>query len=82
MIILNLLEQIRCFFNILGCPTILRSDYGTENVHLAAIQIAFRMHGDDSFAGQKSFMYGPSTSNIVSFLTIVTIMTSASSVQG
>lgn len=56
---------------VLGCPTILRSDYGTENVNLATIQIAFRMDGNDSFKGQKSFMYGPSTSNIVSLALLV-----------
>ncbi len=50
----------------IGCPTILRCDYGTENISLATIQIAFRMNGDDSFGGQKSFMFGLSTANIVS----------------
>ena len=43
----------------------LRSDYGTENVNLATLQIAFRLgHGDD-YAGRKSFLYGPSPGNIV-----------------
>ena len=53
--------------NHTGCPAILRCDYGTENVNLATIQIAFRLAHDDPVAGTKSFMYGPSTSNIVSF---------------
>ncbi len=44
---------------------ILRSDHGTENVAVGAIQIAFRLHHTDSFAKEKSFLYGPSTSNIV-----------------
>ena len=44
----------------------LRSDYGTENASLAAIQMAFRFDDDDEMAGEKSFMYGPSKSNIVS----------------
>jgi len=30
-----------------GCPTLLRSDYGTENVSLAKAQIAMRMSHDD-----------------------------------
>lgn len=50
---------------ILACPSILRSDYGTENCALAAIHIAFRYNHYDAMAREKSFMYGPSTSNIV-----------------
>ena len=45
----------------------LRSDYGTENSSLACIQIAFRYYHDDDLAGGKSFIYGPSKSNIVSY---------------
>ena len=52
---------------IAGCPTLLRCDYGTENVNLAAIQIAFRMDHKDSRESEKSFIYGPSTANIVSY---------------
>ena len=48
-----------------GCPTILRCDYGTENVAMAVVQTAFRLNHHDSLAGAKSFMYGPSTGNIV-----------------
>ncbi len=50
----------------IGYPTIVRSDYGTENASLSAIQIAFRYSHHDYFRATKSFMYGPSTSNIVS----------------
>jgi len=50
-----------------GCPTLLCSDYGTENVSLAKARIAMRMSHDDSLAGKKSFMYGPSSANVVSF---------------
>ena len=50
-----------------GCPTIVRSDYGTENASLSGIQIAFRYHYRDSLRATKSFMYGPSNSNIVSY---------------
>ena len=48
-----------------ACPYILRSDYGTENASLAAIQMAFRFNDNDEMAGEKSFMYGPSKSNII-----------------
>ena len=48
--------------------TILRSDYGTENATLATIHVTFRLQHSDSFAGEKSFMYGSSESNIVSHL--------------
>ncbi len=50
---------------ILGCPTMLRCDYGTENTSLATVQIAFRLRHRDRLAAQKSFIYGPSTGNIV-----------------
>ena len=50
-----------------ACPSVLRSDYGTENSIIAAIQIAFRYHHDDSLAREKSFLYGPSVHNIVSW---------------
>ncbi len=46
-----------------GTPRIVRADCGTENVHVAAIQRFFRASAEDSFAGDKSFMYGKSTSN-------------------
>lgn len=62
--------SISSFINIsyfdLACPTILRSDYGTENSCLAAIHIAFRFYHSDELAGEKSFLYGPSKHNIVS----------------
>ena len=51
-----------------GCPAVLRCDYGTENTSLGTAQIAFRMYHTDSLAGEKSFVYGPSKSNIVSDL--------------
>ena len=49
----------------------LRSDYGTENASLASIQIAFRYYHDDGLAREKSFVYGPSKSNIVSCLVLL-----------
>lgn len=57
--------RIHIIVTIIACPSILRSDYGTENCSLATIHIAFRYNHDDAMAREKSFMYGPSTSNIV-----------------
>ena len=51
---------------IIGCPTLLRCDYGTENSSLAKGHIAMRLQHDDTLSGEKSFIYGPSTANIVS----------------
>ena len=48
-----------------GCPRIVRSDYGTENCYLAASQVALRSEHIDTFAGEKSFRYGKSTTNTV-----------------
>ena len=49
----------------IGCPSVIRGDYGTENPTIAAIQIAFRFYHIDGMANEKSFIYGPSKSNIV-----------------
>ena len=46
-----------------GMPSIVRADYGTENVKIAGVQRFLRRHGSDLFAGTKSFMYGRSVSN-------------------
>lgn len=46
-----------------GAPRIVRADEGTENCNVAGIQCFFRRNGTDSFAGDKSFMYGRSVSN-------------------
>ena len=62
-------------YHKLGCPKVLRCDYGTENATIAQIQIAFRMNHDDSFAGVKSFIYGPSSANIVSCLSCFPVPT-------
>ena len=48
-------------FITVGCPTILRTDRGTENTNIAFL----RDQHDDPFAKEKSFMYGRSTSNQV-----------------
>ena len=49
-----------------GAPTILRADRGNENCHLSFLQPFLRHGGIDGMAGEKSFLYGRSTSNQVS----------------
>jgi len=45
---------------------IVRADHGTENAIVAEMPIVFRLNHTDALAGPKSFIYGPSTANIVS----------------
>lgn len=49
----------------LGCPSIVRSDRGTEKT-LASSHMALRHNHHDEFQGVKSFRFGPSTTNTVS----------------
>lgn len=44
-------------------PCMLRTDRGTENVHLEKIQKYLRRNGNDMLAGENSFIYGRSTGN-------------------
>jgi hypothetical protein len=44
-------------------PRVVRADRGTENVNVYAIQRFLREDSEDSFAGEKSFIFGTSTSN-------------------
>ncbi|CAD6232719.1 GSCOCG00012228001-RA-CDS, partial [Cotesia congregata] len=44
-------------------PTLIRSDYGTENCLVEALQQSLRFYHDDSLSGWKSFIKGKSTSN-------------------
>lgn len=46
-----------------GCPRIIRADKGTENADTCTIQRLLRQDGTDTFAGEKSFLYGRSTMN-------------------
>jgi hypothetical protein len=46
-----------------GCPMLVRTDCGTENGMIAAMQSSFRANGNDMFAGEKSHIYGSSHSN-------------------
>lgn len=52
-----------CIKQVGGVPYRCRSDAGTENVNVAAMQRFFRRDANDEFAGEKSFLYGKSTSN-------------------
>ncbi|XP_038045246.1 uncharacterized protein LOC119719823 [Patiria miniata] len=45
-----------------GCPTLVRSDRGTENGHVGAFQ-RFLRHHDDALGGDKSYLTGRSTAN-------------------
>ena len=49
----------------------MRSDCGTENVHVATYHMAFRSLHNDVLAGQKSFIYGRSSANIVSQYNVI-----------
>lgn len=46
-----------------GCPRILRADMGTENSCIRDVQRFLRRNDDDLHSGEKSFIYGRSTSN-------------------
>ena len=46
-----------------GCPRIVRSDCGTENVTLAAIQCSLRATHQDEYAAEKAHRYGSSPAN-------------------
>ena len=46
-----------------GCPKLLRTDNGTENVIMAAMQAYFRSDGDDELAGINAHRYGSSPAN-------------------
>lgn len=52
-----------CVRQLGATARIIRGDRGTENVNVAAIQRFFRRSSEDDFSGEKSFIYGKSTSN-------------------
>ena len=54
---------VDCISEVGGTARIVRADCGTENCHVAGIQRFLRSNSDDSFAAEKSFMYGRSVSN-------------------
>ena len=53
-----------------GCPQIVRSDRGTENCVLAACHMALRHSHNDTFAGDRAYRYGKSTSNTVGIFVV------------
>ncbi|PFX16160.1 hypothetical protein AWC38_SpisGene19588 [Stylophora pistillata] len=46
-----------------GCPILLRTDCGTENGVMAAMQCYFRQNGEDAFSGERAHKYGSSPAN-------------------
>lgn len=54
---------LECVKQYAACPRLLRTDCGTENGVMAAIQCYFRQGFDDEYSGINSHRYGTSTSN-------------------
>jgi len=52
-----------CVSEFQGCPKLLRTDPGTENILMATMQCLLRANGNDEFSGEKAHRYGPSTGN-------------------
>ena len=51
-----------------GCPSVVRSDHGTENTILAATHMSLRHGHVDDFKGERSYRFGSSTTNTVSLI--------------
>ncbi len=60
----------QCKYDYAGCPRLVRTDRGTENVNMAFIQKAFRHRGQDELSGSNSHRYGRSIANQVCVLYI------------
>ena len=54
---------LNCIQQVGGTARVIRDDMGTENCRIAAIQRYLRIDSEDSWAGEKSFLYGKSVSN-------------------
>ncbi|XP_070577464.1 uncharacterized protein [Ptychodera flava] len=54
---------LSCIKQVNGCPLQMRSDPGTENVTVAAMQIYLRQLGNDPYSGEDSYIFGKSTAN-------------------
>ena len=54
--------------NVIGCPSVIRADKGTENVRVAAVQYALRREHDDRLAAERSIRYGGSPANTVAIM--------------
>ena len=50
---------------LLGCPRVLRTVPGTENVLLASVECTFSRNDSDELAGNASHRYGKSVFNQV-----------------
>ena len=42
-----------CVSELQGCPKLLRTDPGTENILMATMQCLLRANGNDEFSGEK-----------------------------
>ena len=49
----------------IGCPSIIKSDCGTEETSLAAVKMPLRHEHNNAFSREKSFRFGSSTTNTV-----------------
>ena len=54
---------LECIKEMSGCPLVLRTDNGSENGNMAAMQAYFRRDENDEHSGQKDHRYGSSPSN-------------------
>ena len=54
---------LSCVKELGGVPRCIWCHCGTENIYIAGVQRFFRDGGQDSFFGERSFMYGRSVSN-------------------
>ena len=50
------------------CPAVIRLDRGSENVKIAAVHYAFRESHTDQLSGEKSFIFGSSPGENLSYL--------------
>ena len=73
-IIIYLLLIMNFLLKYIGCPTLIRTDRGTENSIVAFLQPSFRHAHADSFGGEQSFQYGRSSANQVAILVYYCIM--------
>ncbi|XP_061096945.1 uncharacterized protein LOC133127793 [Conger conger] len=54
---------MKCVTRLGGCPERIRADNGTENGHVANMQVFLRRNHTDTFAKENSCIYGRSTGN-------------------
>lgn len=54
-----------------GCPTLIRSDCGTENVTIAAAQCYFRMEDFDQFSGENAHGTSPTNQRIKAWWSVL-----------